>query len=589
MTLGVRGKLFAVSLALVLAVGLSSAVWLEGELRTWLEQRIEAELLQDAHTARVAVQSAGGPGPRDADALAKRLGGATGTRITLIAQDGRVVGDSEVDSGAIAAMEDHGSRPEVVDARRSGHSGRARRHSATLGTDMLYVALPFSREADAETGFVRAAVPLADVDVAVARLRGLIALAGAVGLLVALAMSFLASSLLSRALTDLADRARTLRKGGRVRGLPTDRRDELGSLARSFRVLSSDLERSMTALSDERDRFEAVLEGMRQAVVALDGEQRVSLLNERAEELLGVRADAVGKPLVEVVRVPDLLDLIERSATGESGSFDEIELSGPPRRSLLARVTPLRASGGAVLVLDDITDLRRLETVRRDFVANVSHELRTPVSVIQANAETLLDGALDGPDPEPARRFLGAIHSNAKRLAALIADLLDLARIEAGRERLELAPVRVADALSRAVAALEPGAGAGDIALTVEDPGPVSVLADPGALDQILVNLVDNAVKYTPAGGTVGLRAVVGPDSVRIEVADDGPGVPAAHRTRLFERFYRVDAGRSRTVGGTGLGLAIVKHLAAAMAGTCGMAPNDPAGSIFWVELPAAD
>jgi two-component system phosphate regulon sensor histidine kinase PhoR len=262
----------------------------------------------------------------------------------------------------------------------------------------------------------------------------------------------------------------------------------------------------------------------------------------------------------------------------------EFDLDCLPARTVLSRMTPLAASGGAVIVAHDVTDIRRLERVRRDFVANVSHELRTPVSVIRANAETLLDGALD--DRSLSEEFVSAVLRNSERLSNLIGDLLDLSQIEAGHYEMNLVRISVSGAIRRTIDSVGHAANKKNMTISQAGTLDVQVLADMQALDQVLSNLVENAVKYTPVGGTVVIRSVAFEGAIRIEIEDDGVGVAPEHRDRLFERFYRVDPGRSRQMGGTGLGLAIVKHLVGAMGGLVGMRPSPEQGSIFWVELP---
>jgi two-component system phosphate regulon sensor histidine kinase PhoR len=243
-----------------------------------------------------------------------------------------------------------------------------------------------------------------------------------------------------------------------------------------------------------------------------------------------------------------------------------------------------------VLLLEDVTAMRRLETVRRDFVANVSHELRTPVAVIRANAETLIAGAKD--DPQMSAKLIDGLHRNAERLARIIADLLDLSRLDAGQYRLELAPVSVHGVTEQSMTAVEPQAAARQVTVAIAVPDELLVRADPKALDQILVNLIDNAIKYTREGGHVRVEARAestdGAGTIRIDVRDDGPGISAKHRERVFERFYRADPSRSREAGGTGLGLSIVKHLVESMGGDVGVEPNTPSGSVFWLRLPQA-
>jgi two-component system phosphate regulon sensor histidine kinase PhoR len=279
--------------------------------------------------------------------------------------------------------------------------------------------------------------------------------------------------------------------------------------------------------------------------------------------------------------VPALIELIQppfRAGTGE--------VQMPAGVRLVAQVAPTRTGDGAILLVQDVTSMRRLETIRRDFVANVSHELRTPVSIIRANAETLLSGALD--DPRFARKMVDAVHRNAERLSRILADLLDLSRLEAGQYRIDLSRVAVPAAIEQALGSVETAAAAKQISISTDVPAGLAAEADAKALDQILVNLIDNAVKYTPAGGHVWVAAWSLGDRVRIEVRDDGAGIAPKDRERIFERFYRVDPGRSREMGGTGLGLSIVKHLVESLQGAIGVDPNRPDGSVFWVELRGA-
>jgi two-component system phosphate regulon sensor histidine kinase PhoR len=355
------------------------------------------------------------------------------------------------------------------------------------------------------------------------------------------------------------------------------------SLTDTFQRLSAHLSSTVAALAEERDRFAAVLEAMREAVVAVDHEQRIVVVNEAARSIFHIEGDAIRRPLIEVVRTPSVSEATARALAGES-SGAEVTLGADAPVHLSLKATPTPAQKGAVLVFHDVTELVRLERVRRDFVANVSHELRTPVSVIVANSETLLDGALD--DPKRARGFVEAIARHATRLSRLIADLLDLARVEAGRLQLELENVNLTEAVTRTVDGLRQRARDKGLTIQVEVEPTLSARADGKAFDQVIINLLDNALKYTPAPGRVLVRAARDQDTVTIDVEDDGPGISVEHRTRIFERFYRVDTGRSRELGGTGLGLAIVKHLTEAMDGEVSVHAVDPHGSRFRVRLP---
>jgi two-component system, OmpR family, phosphate regulon sensor histidine kinase PhoR len=360
--------------------------------------------------------------------------------------------------------------------------------------------------------------------------------------------------------------------------------DELRELTEWINFLADDVDRSHRALVRERMLLAAVAEGLTQGVIAVDSEHRIELLNDAARKMLGVTSSPVGEPLIDFVRVPELFDLIDSDVAATA----EVQLPNTPRA--LIRTARKWGGDGRVLLLEDVTTVRRLETVRRDFVANVSHELRTPVAVIRANAETLMAGAKD--DPAIAGKLIDGLHRNAERLARILADLLDLSRLDAGQYRLELADVPVRPVIEQSLSAVEPQAAQRNVSVKVDIPDELAVRADPKALDHILVNLIDNGVKYGRPDGNVWVEARVASDGVRdgvrIEVRDDGPGIADKHRTRVFERFYRADPSRSREAGGTGLGLSIVKHLVESMDGEVGVEPNLPHGSIFWLRLPRA-
>lgn len=577
MKLGVRGKLFAVSLLLISAVGLTSGLYLEDGLERWLERRIEGELSRHARAASDAVEIAESQADQRLDQLADRLARSTAARITIIAGGGVVVGDSDLDAEALRRVENHGARPEVRAALEHG-SGIARRYSTTVRTDMLYLAVPY-QGADGR-GVVRAAMPLSEIDEAVGRLRMVLLVAALMGLVLAVFMSGLASHLATRELRRLVESARAVGKGDGAKRLAIASTDELGHLVGSFNRVVGTLDRTVNALAGERDHLETILDSMEEGVLALDSDQRISRLNRGAIALLGLDDAPSGQPLLEAIRVPALAKLASADPKQHEGPA-EFQLPGP--RHIVAQAAPLR-TGGCVIVMRDVTRTRRLERIRQDFVANVSHELRTPVSVIRANAETLLDGAID--DPDRARVFLEAMNRNADRLSRLTADLLDLSRIEAGEHRLSLDDIAIAPVLRRVVDSLEAPARSKKLSVELDLPEDLEAHADSDALEQVALNLIDNAVKYSAPGGRVTIRARPAEALVRVEVSDHGPGIEPRHRTRVFERFYRADPSRSREIGGTGLGLAIVKHLVEAMHGEVGFEPGAPSGSIFWFTLP---
>lgn len=596
MSLGFRRRLLLASLVFITVVDFGVGLYLEGQLRHSLEERFTHELVQHTRAMGEVVEGrAVGQAPRLAidprqeqearavlDPVADRFGEAMDVRVSVIGPAGALVADSELALTALAGADDHSDRAEVVEARIDG-LGIARRHSATLSTDMLYVAQALD---DGSGRVVRVSVPLSEIDEQMRQLRWTLLLAGLVALMAAAALALVAARLLSRSLKDLVATAHD--EAGPLRGVLDDESAEPPS---SVNALADDLRRTVRLLGNERERFETVLETMRQAVLALDGQRRINTVNAAGRRLLELPEAVEGRPLLDFVRVPALVGLIEAAATGEPASA-EFDYGMSPRKRIQAQATAPRHGGGTVIVMHDVTELRRLETVRQDFIANVSHELRTPVAVIKANAETLLAGAIH--KPERAAVFLDALARHADRLGRLVADLLDISRIEAGRYQLDVGPVDVMEQVDRTIASLAIQAEDKGIGLQSRVHDEVWVAADDKALEQILFNLISNAIKYTQEGGHVEVDAVAiehegeQPARWRIEVRDDGPGIDPRHHGRVFERFYRVDSGRTRDMGGTGLGLAIVKHLVEAMKGRVGVDAQRPRGSVFWFTVASA-
>lgn len=576
MKLGVREKLFLVSVLLILIVGVTVGAYLENALQAWTESRIEAELQRHARSVRELVEQQTSQAIETMDPIADRLGDVTSARVTVVTRDGAVIGDSQLSRDDLAWIENHAGRPEIRAAMAEGR-GVSRRYSTTVGTQMLYVAVPFGGEPP--LGTVRVAMPLTEVDRIIGELRFLLAIGAVLGLVTAVFMSGLASHLMTRTLRALLRHARAV--SGRTTQDPRGKGDEIAGLAGTFSRLESELEYQMSALARERDRSEAILECMSEGLFALDERQRITLVNGAALSLLQRGESPLGQRLPELTGAPSLERLVSSAMAGRPASV-EIALAASTPVQIMAHATPQRG-GGAVVVMHDITDIRRLESVRRDFIANASHELRTPVSIIRANAETLLDGAAE--DPEAGRSLVQALERNARRLGSLVADLLDLSRLDAGQYQLELEPLALREAAVPVLDSMGRTRSEKDIRITNELYEDTRVVADRKALEQVLLNLLDNAIKYTPAGGWVAIRDVPLNGLVRLEVEDNGPGIGVEHRPRLFERFYRVDPGRSRHMGGTGLGLAIVKSLVEAMGGRVGMEPASPHGAVFWVTL----
>ena len=585
MTIPFRMKLLCSYLLLIAALGGGFFLYLEQRLDVSQVEILRGELLTEARLTVLVAQSDVRDTVRDAPAVASALGHAGAARVSLITRDGRVVGDSEVRPERLGELENHRDRPEVRDAFATG-TGSALRYSATLKTDMLYVATSFNSPDG--PAVVRLALPLSAVTAAKTRLHTLLG-AGLVTLLVlALLFSVILSRLISRPLRLIADSALEIGRGNYQRRLPVRGTDELSQVSRVMNDMSARIESQMDRLEREKGRLDAILRGMGEGLMVTDGTGAITLVNPAFCEMFGVPASLVGARLIEITRHPDLNDCY-RLVIGERAEYRrEIVIAGTRERVLFTHWVPLlddRNLGGVVAVFHDISDLKRLEKIRKDFVANVSHELKTPVTVIKGYAEALLDGMVSA-DPERAVAFVEIIRNHVERQAELIGDLLTLSELESKEFTLDLLPLDLGGAARRAVTLLAPKAGKRGVTVRLSGfEGMPSTLIDLGRIEQVLVNLLDNAIKFSPAGGEVELTVTVEGEQVVVSVRDQGPGIPPQSLGRVFERFYRVDEGRSREAGGSGLGLAIVKHIVQLHGGTVRVESTPGQGSVFSFTL----
>ncbi len=531
--------------------------------------------------------------PDDFHAFTLRGSRPTASRITVIAADGRVLGDSEVPVDDLPRVENHGKRPEVL-AAFAGEVGRDRRTSATIGASLLYVALPIVDDGKV-IGVLRVALPVSAVTSSYAAIHRVMLLGGLVALVVAFGIGLFVARRVTEPVVQMQTIARQMSEGDFTVRAPIRSPDEIGALGRALNGLAARLREKIHDLGHEQAKATAILDGMIEGVIAVDGRDVILLLNERARSMFALDATrGEGKPFLEVIRNTELHEAFrEGRAAGESNvSNREVRLVSPVDRRVQVNAVPLRLGGneiGVVMVLHDVTELRRLEQVRTEFVANVSHELRTPLTAIQGYLETLLTGALE--EQENARRFLEIVFRHTERLGRLLNDLTDLSNIELGRVSLKLAPTRLDEAVDAVLAIMSAKAKSGNVALRSQLPRELPpVLADRDRLVQILINLVDNAIKYTPEGGRVTVRVEEPvPGHIEIDVVDTGIGIPPADLPRITERFYRVDRARSRELGGTGLGLAIVKHLVFAHNGLLRIESEPGRGTTVRVWLACAD
>jgi two-component system phosphate regulon sensor histidine kinase PhoR len=549
--------------------------------RTAADLQARAALLQEPFAARLAA------GATDSiQALCRRQGLSTGTRITVVARDGTVLGDSQEDP---SRMENHANRPEIRNALAGGR-GTSIRYSHTLEQEMMYVAVPLG-QGTPPPAVLRTSISLASIQRALRVVYLDILLAGLVLALAAALVSYLVARRISHPLQVLKRGAERFASCDLDLQLAVPDSEEIGALAEAMNRMAAQLDDRIRTVDQQRRELEAVLASMVEGVLAIDADERVIGLNRAAARLLDADSEsAAGRDVREVVRNPDLLRLIQRALAGDSPVEGDVILYGERELYLQAHATGLRGGAdgriGALVVLNDVTRLRRLENVRRDFVANVSHELKTPITSIRGFVETLQGGALD--DPADARRFLQIVGDQANRLGAIVEDLLTLSRLEqeAGPEGLNLAKTSVGEALHHAVAACSSAAAERNIHVDVACPADLKASFSDVLLEQAVANLVDNAVKYSEPGGRVEVSARESADGLEISVRDQGCGIAREHLPRIFERFYRVDKARSRKLGGTGLGLAIVKHIAQAHGGEVEVKSRPGEGSIFTIRLP---
>ncbi len=507
-----------------------------------------------------------------------------GVRVTVVAADGTVLGDSERDP---ATMENHSARPEIREAFAGG-MGREVRYSDTLAHELVYLAV--RHETAAGRAFViRLAVPLQRLNETLWEFRTRLWTVSLIVSLLAGAASFLFFRVQARRIDRLKDFSRRVAEGD-FRSLPADRKgDELSDLAQTLNESATQLKNTIAKLTEERNRSAAILRSMADGVAVVSVAGRLDFCNEAFCEGLGIASGTwEGRPAVEVIRQPDVIGMIDRVLAGEEEVRSELSVGAVRSRNFAVTAAPIRSDDavrGAVVVLHDITEIRRLERARRDFVANVSHELKTPLTAIQGFAETLLSGAID--DRQNRAGFLEIIRKHAVRLSRVTDDLLKLSRIEAGQFQLQFRRVSIREVVEPCVETVRLSAESKSLELATEFDCALSVTGDPNALQEILQNLLDNAVRYTPPGGRIGIHAAASECGVVISVSDTGIGIPKVEQERIFERFYRVDAARSRELGGTGLGLSIAKHLAEAHGGRIEVESEVGRGSTFSIYLPA--
>ena len=511
------------------------------------------------------------------DAFVKAISQGIGNRITIIGADGTVLGDSVEDP---SVMENHANRPEVA-AALSGKTDSIIRYSSTLGYDMLYTAVPIHAGSEI-VGCSRVAIPLTTIN---SHMHHVLITIIWVSFLAALA-AFLLALQLSKLTIDpvhkLTQMARQISEGDLNQEIKTASRGEIGELATAFNLMATKMKEMIWLIGMDRDRLSVILSQMSDGIILIDSGGKITVVNEAAKEIFQISEEsAVGRTFLEAVHDYELHGLVSKCIETKKECAGSVEIGGT-RQFLLAIATPLEG-GGCLLLLQNLTELKRLDAVKRDLSANISHELRLPIASVKALAETLAQGAID--DPSVAKEFLGQINAETDKLAQMVQELGDLSRIESGQSPLVKQNIGIGEVIKRAAERIKPQADRAGLSINIDiasDLPPVAV--DRDRIEQVLVNLLHNAIKFTPPGGSITISASSDDSSIRVSVADTGVGISADDLPRIFERFYKADKARSG--GGTGLGLAIAKHIIEAHGGKIWAESVEGKGTTFTFTLP---
>lgn len=574
---------------LITLVPLFAIIWYTADTgRELFMSRTRADLLNQAHIMQNNVSRLLRKGRMDEiDRLCKETGAVSSTRFTVILPDGRVIGDSQKNPDN---LDFHGNRPEIVNALKTG-MGSSERYSATLNHQMMYVALRLSDQ-DRHLGILRTAIPVTAIDKVLHSIEFRVVVGGLVIALLAAMISLYVSRRISRPVEEMRRGAELFARGNLTYRLPAPPSTELAGLADAMNTMAMQLEDRIQTVVSQRNEYEAVLSSMVEGVIAIDQDETILSINQAALNMLKIKSsDAKNRTIHEVVRNRQFLTFVMDSLAGKTLKEGDIEIQRPEKHIINIRCMALRdatlQSIGSLVVLNDVTRIRRLENIRKDFVANVSHEIKTPLTAIKGFVETLQQAM--AADQADNLKFLGIIDKHVNRLNAVVEDLLALARIEQIDEKASatLEKSRLRSLLENAVSVVQHRAEVKQISIIIEIKEDHHIKVDSTLFEQALVNLLDNAVAYSPENETVTISTQEKKKEFVIDITDQGIGISNQHLPRLFERFYRVDKARSRKHGGTGLGLAIVKHIVQAHGGKVTVQSQPGKGSIFSIHLPA--
>lgn len=576
---------------IILAVILSGIyLYLDRSLREHTYQRIRTDLRKQISLVESYLEGSSIQNIKsyELDKIADKIGENLELRVTIMDLDGRVFGDSELDGNELIGVENHFHRPEIQQALKS-KIGESRRFSITVKKDMLYIALVCGK--NKTQGIIRLAIPLLEIELISDQLKEILAASLLFAFILAIIISFLASVFISKPVREISLITQDVARGNFSKRVLIHSNDEIGDLSKACNYMSEQIKLKLQEVNLSKSRLEAVLLSMFEGVMVVDSGGTILLMNQTLKDVLLVKDDPVGRKPIEVIRNIEIQEIADCALKANCGvEACEISVLTPQEKILSVHATPVIRednSEGAVLVFYDITSLRQLEKVRRDFVANVSHELRTPISSIKGYAETLVDGALE--DKENARDFLKIIYSDSEQLARLIDDLLDLSKIESDKFGMTLKACLLKPIVTRVTVGLQKQAQDKGITIKIEiaEDSP-DILADEARIAQVLLNLIDNAIKYNQQKGNITISAKEKNKFVQVDISDTGIGISDKDLPRLFERFYRVDKARSRELGGTGLGLSIVKHIISAHHGELSVQSILGQGSTFSFTIPKA-
>ncbi|MBF0454284.1 MAG: HAMP domain-containing protein [Magnetococcales bacterium] len=582
MNLGIRGKLILVSLVLDLILLVQVAVSLEINLEERLVKDVEEHLLSHAKSARVLLANVPGDASiAEMDRLIDNFGEAVENRVTIVSNNGKVVGDSQLEPGQILQTDNHANRPEIIAALKEG-TGISRRYSETLEVDMLYIAVSATR--GGQTMVVRVAKSMKKIQQAIQEQRRFLIKASVLSLAMALILTAMVLDFLTRTFRKLVYRAKQMSRDISEHPIQIASKDEIGGLASSFNTMAEQLDRTVMELAQDRAWMNAILEGMNEGVIALNCEKQITLINRSARQMLNVDSSSIGGLLEGVVpkEVYDGIMGLDADSFFCKVKYDFFT-SGQKYLQIMGSMMKNR---GCVLVFRDVTEIRHMDQMQRDFVANVSHELRTPVHAVLANAELLQE--LVPKEEKQLGKLSTSLERNALRLSRIISNLLYLSKLDADKQSMQVTETPLLSTVRQAMNMAAEAAQEKQINMTCLVEPDIHFLADSEVLSEvILFNLLDNAIKYCPEQSSITIRTRKVGCQYRVEVEDNGPGIPPEHQSRIFGRFYRVSKNRSRELGGTGLGLSIVQQWVRKMDGEVGMEPILPHGSLFWISLPS--